>query len=114
MLFSYDGTFPVPSLIVTYLYDDVRQEIEKVDYSNWKKDNYRLGMLALQDTYDEFGDLYINQKLIGKEEILEYPIFKNIRKTEKCIEILQLNEKEQKLLNDNNTSICYIPVFDSY
>jgi hypothetical protein len=62
-------------------YDKVKAEIDGLD-SSALKDRYRLGILALQDKYNEFFELYETQSDIGDDELETWPLFTNIRNTD--------------------------------
>ena len=62
-------------------YEQIESEIDQLDSSACKT-KYELGILALQDKFEEFFTVYEGQSEIGEDEIEEWPLFKNVRKSE--------------------------------
>lgn len=78
-------------------YDKVKDEVERLDISAYKP-MYVLGMLALKEDYKSFFEYYDNQTDIGKDELKEWPLFKELRKSKEYLERFPeelLEEKEQ-------------------
>lgn len=78
----------------TNQFDSVKKEIEKTDYSD-KKEIFQLALFALKDDFVSFFKILpiaIDSKQLTIEELEEFPIFSNIRKTEEYLKFK--NESE--------------------
>lgn len=85
-------------------YDKVKVEVDTLDSSAFK-DIYQLGILALQDKYNEFFQLYERQSEIKDEQLETWPLFTNIRNSE------QYKNREKKIkmlgqLEEINTEVA--------
>ena len=78
-------------------YDKVKDEVERLDISAYKP-MYVLGMLALKEDYKRFFEFYDDQTDIGEDELKEWPLFMELRKSKEYLERFPeetLEEKEQ-------------------
>ncbi len=66
-------------------YDKVRDEVKKVDDSAFKP-MYTLGILALNEDYEKFFEFYDNQTDIGEDQLKEWPLFRELRKSKEYLE----------------------------
>jgi len=75
-------------------FKSIENEIKNVDYSD-KKNIYRLGYFAINDDINEFIKvlpIVLETKELTIEEFYEYPIFKEMRKTQIVIDFIENNE----------------------
>ena len=73
-------------------FDEIKKEIEELDISAFQP-RYKLAVLALFDKYEEFFLYFDAQNDIGENELKNWPLFQEIRKSEIYI---QRYCKEQK------------------
>ena len=66
-------------------YEKIKNEVEEFDVSAYLP-RYTLGILALREKYKEFFEVYDTQEDIGDEELKEWPLFKELRKSEEYME----------------------------
>ncbi len=66
-------------------YDKVRDEVKKVDVSAFKP-MYTLGILALNEDYERFFEFYDHQTDIREEQLKEWPLFMELRKSKEYLE----------------------------
>lgn len=76
-------------------YDIIKNEVEKLDVSAYLP-KYTLGILALKEEYKKFFELYDNQTDIGEDELKEWPLFMELRKSEEYMKRFpEIEEKEE-------------------
>lgn len=76
-------------------YDIIKNEVEKLDVSAYLP-RYTLGILALKEEYKEFFELYDNQTDLREEQLKEWPLFKELRKSEEYIKRFpEIEEKKE-------------------
>ncbi len=76
-------------------YDKVRDEVKKIDVSAFKP-MYTLGILALNEDYEKFFEFYDNQTDIGEDQLKEWPLFMELRKSEEYMKRFpEIKEKEE-------------------
>lgn len=87
-------------------FEDVRSEVEELDISAFSA-QYKLGILALQDKFKEFFEVYDTQDEIGREELEEWPLFKNVRNCDeyqsKQQEDMEEIQEEERLNNTDKS-----------
>lgn len=66
-------------------FEEIRNEVEKLDVSACKP-IYRLGIMALQDKYEEFFEYFEKQRDINKAILEDWPLFREIRESSIYIE----------------------------
>lgn len=62
-------------------YNEIEKEVNSIDLSAYKP-MFVLGILALQEKYVEFFNFFDNQNDIGDVELKEWPLFRELRKSE--------------------------------
>lgn len=77
-------------------YDKVRDEVKKVDVSAFKP-MYTLGILALNEDYEKFFEFYDNQTDIGEDQLKEWPLFMELRKSEEYMKRFPEIEKKEEV-----------------
>ncbi len=76
-------------------YDKVKDEVKKEDVSAFKP-MYTLGILALNEDYEKFFEFYDNQTDIGEDQLKEWPLFMELRKSEEYMKRFpEVEEKEE-------------------
>lgn len=78
-------------------FDEVKNDVISLDTSAYSV-QYQLCKLALLDNDEEFFELFESQKELTVEELLSWPLFKNLRESDRCKKYLP-NETETE--NDN-------------
>ncbi|EDT16303.1 hypothetical protein M3X99_04115 [Clostridium perfringens] len=76
--------------------NDKVKELEKEDYSIYDV-SLKLGGFALQERYDEFYETFNKQTCITLEDLKEWPVFKLMRKDDRFIKMIEVEEKNKML-----------------
>lgn len=83
-------------------YDKIKNDVISIDVSALKP-KYNLGILVLQEKYEEFFDCFDKQNEIGEDELKEWPLFKELRKSteykERFTDMLDDIDKSRESLN---------------
>lgn len=69
-------------------YDKISSELDEIDLSG-SNPKYILGVLALQDKFEEFFRYLSKQSEIGEDELKEWPLFRKIRESKEYFEFLK-------------------------
>lgn len=76
-------------------YDKIKNEVEKLDVSAYLP-MYTLGILALKEEYTKFFEFYDTQTEICEKQLEEWPLFKELRKSEEYMKRFPKTEIEEK------------------
>lgn len=82
-------------------FEEIKKEVEDADFSA-KEEKFKLAKYALLDEVDNFFDCLpkaLKSEQITEEDVLEWPLFKNIRETEKFKNEFKDSKPPNKRLN---------------